>query len=352
MAVSLIMAGWVLIIEQVTFSRIQAHKQQITQLPLPFNISSTQHLGDFQIDGSFWINSFIHGSNGHNYYIASHVQSYASDIPGALPSFRAAILDMTDPSFYRQFLHIAPANTTFWGEGGEFHAAMPGFGMESISSDDPLKGIRTYSSLGDIEFDLTFNFTSPVLLNAALGSYLVGGEIGYEWSLPKGATQGWLKVNGECIDIIPGKSLSWYDRQWGSLQDSFQWIMIQLEESDWLDISVLVVWEWKDIVNGGKEFATIRSSATGRDSVVPLTVTESSTNVWVSKKTGLIYPQEWVVVLDDIEILVKSPRPDQIFEADRGTGFPSQFSGYVDVVASKPGHAPVKGFGAVDLMSI
>jgi hypothetical protein len=223
--------------------------------------------------------------------------------------------------------------------------------MESTNSDDPLQGIRIYSSLDGIEFDLTINFTSPVLLDDALGSYLVSGATGYEWALPKGATQGWLKIDGEIINIIPEKSSSWYDRQWGSLQDSFQWVAIVLEESDWLDISVLCVWDWKDAVNGGKEFATIRSASTSRDSVVPATMTESTTNVWVSPETGLTYPQEWIVVVDEFEILVKSPRPDQIFEAPPETGFPSQFSGYVEVVVSKAGHAPMKGYGSVDLMT-
>jgi hypothetical protein len=65
--------------------------------------------------------------------------------------------------------------------------------MESTNPEYPLQGIRAYCSSDGIEYDLTFNFTSPILLNAALGSYLVGGELGYEWSLPRGATQGWVK---------------------------------------------------------------------------------------------------------------------------------------------------------------
>ena len=46
-----------------------------------------------------------------------------------------------------------------------------------------------------------------------------------------------------------------------------------------------------------------------------------------------------------LEIIVTIARPDQVFEAAPGTGFPSHFSGYVDVIAKKAGHAPVKGTG-------
>jgi hypothetical protein len=129
-------------------------------------------------------------------------------------------------------------------------------------------------------------------------------------------------------------------------------MMLHLEEADWLDVSLMTIWDWKDVVNGGKKFATIRSSKTGLDSVVPISLETSSTNVWTSPKTGLIYPQEWFGLIDDLELLVTSPRPDQVFEAAPGTGFPSQLSGYFDVIAKKAGHAPVKGYGAIDLMSI
>jgi hypothetical protein len=105
-------------------------------------------------------------------------------------------------------------------------------------------------------------------------------------------------------------------------------------------------------VDGEKMFATVRSSATGRDSVIPINLTASTTNVWVSPHTGIEYPQEWIIQFDDIELLIKSPRPDQVIEADGDTGFPSQFSGYVDAWATKAGHTTIRGFGAVDRMKI
>lgn len=324
---------------------------QIDQLPLSFNLSDSLFRGEVQIDGSLWANSFIHGSNGHDYYVAAHAQNYASDIEGAVPSFRAGILDLTDPSFYVKYIDFPPVDSSFYAENGEYHAVWENYGMETTSAD-PLQGIRAYSSFQGVEFDLTFNFTSPVLLNAALGSYLISGDYGFEWSLPKGITEGWLKVNGEVIDIIPEKSSSWFDRQWASLQDSFTWFMINMEESDWLDYSTLCVWDWEDAVHGPKEFATVRSAKTGYDSVVPAKVVASPDKVYTSPETGDEYPYEWTVYIDDLEIFITTPRPDQIWEADADTGFPSQVSGYVDVVVKKDGHPPIKGWGATDVMDI
>lgn len=313
-------------------------------LPLSFNLSDTMNADYVQIDGSWWANSFIHGSNGHNYYIASHVMDYGSEYDGALPIYRASIMDVTDPSFYRNFIRNGDGNTTYYPENADFSAKFDGYGMESNH-----ESVHTWCSLEGIDFDLTFNFTSPVILNAALGSYFVGGRTGWEWSLPRGYTQGWFKVNDEVIEVDPELSSTWLDRQWGSVQDSFQWFAINLEESDWLDISILSVWDWKDAANGGREFATIRSSKTGRDSVVHLDVQESSTVNYISPETGLVYPQEWTITLDDLEILVTSPREEQLIEAPE-TGFPTQFSGYLEVVAKKPGHSPVKGYAATDFL--
>jgi hypothetical protein len=276
---------------------------------------------------------------------------YGAIVPASQPIYRASILDVTDPSYYHNYLRVAPANSSLWTSDGDFGVAFPGFRMESTSKN-PFQGVHLYSSLEGIDFDLTFNFTSPVLLNAALGSYWVGGGLGWEWSLPRGATEGSLKIGTEKIDVVSEKSFTWVDRQWGLLQTSFDWIMMHFDESDWLDISVMVVWDWTDVVNGPKEFATVRRSTGLGDSVVPVSLTASSTNVWVSPKTGITYPQEWLLTLDDIEVVVTSPRPDQVIEAPPEAGFPPQFSGYVDLLARKAGYAPVRGFGAVDSMTI
>lgn len=327
-------------------------EQSVNQLPLPFNLTDTQFKGWTQIDGSLWANALIHGSNGHNYYVAAHVMDYASNIPGAVPVYRASILDITDPDFYLNYVKFPPANTTLWGPCGALNANFGGMGMVASNPKDPLEGIRIWSSLDGVEFDLTFNFSSPVLLNAALGSYLVNGDYGYEWSLPKGITSGWVKVAGETINAIPEQSFTWYDRQWASLQSSFQWFMLHFEESDWLKIELMGVWDWTDDVYGPKKFVTVRDPTTGRDAVVPATLIPSETNVYISPKTGLTYPSEWLLLLEDVEITITTPRPDQVFEAEPGLGFPSQFSGYVDAVAKKAGKAPVRGYGASDVMEL
>lgn len=325
-------------------------------MPIAYNLSDSQHAGNGQIDGSFWANAFIHGSNGHDYYVASHVQDYASDIEGARPSYRAAILDITNTSFYRQYVKVVDpeAQMSFWDEDGEFYAIFEegGMGMETANpGGDPLTGVRTWSKIEGVNFDFTFNFSAPAVLNAALGAYPVNGGWGYEWSSPRGATSGWLEIDGEVIDIIPEKSSTWFDRQWGALQDSFIWFMINFgDDSSWFPYSTLVCWDWQDSVYGRKQFATARNAKSGWDTVIPIKIIKSESGVYTSPQTGMEYPQQFVVEIDDVQIYLQTPRPDQIFEAPADTGFPPQLSGYVEVEARKPDSRPVKGWAATDVL--
>ena len=325
---------------------------QLDKLPLSYNLSDGHTQTNPEVNGIFWVNSFVRGSNDHDYYIASHAMNYASDIEGALPIYRASILDITDPSYYKNFLRTADKDASFWSSCGLFNASFEGYGME-LSTKDPLHGIRTWTTLGDIDFDLSFNFSSPPMMNGALGSYWVGGGLGWEWSIPRAATEGTITVDGEKIDIVTEQSFTWYDRQWGSIPDGFDWIMLHFEESEWLDMKSFTIWAWADVVNGEKSFASVRSYKTGYDTTMPVSVRASTTNVWESPESGQVYPSEWTVIFgDDIEMLVTTPRANQVIEADPETGFPNQFSGYVEVIAKKQGEKDVKGYGAVDHMYI
>jgi hypothetical protein len=325
---------------------------KLDKLPLSYNLSDGHIRTNPEINGIFWVNTFARGSNGHDYYIASHAMNYASDIEGALPIYRASILDITDPTYYKNFLRTADKNASFWSPCGLFNATFDGYGMHS-SGKDPNQGIRTWTTLEGIDFDLTLNFSSPPMMNGALGSYWVGGGLGWEWSVPRAATSGIITIDGEKIDIVTKESFTWYDRQWGSIPDGFDWIMLHFEESDWLDMKSFTIWAWEDVVNGKKSFASVRSYKTGFETTMPVTVRASTTEVWESPDSGQVYPSEWRVSFgDDIEMLVTTPRADQVIEADPATGFPNQFSGYVEVVAKKGKNKPVKGYGAVDHMFI
>ncbi|KAF5635769.1 short-chain dehydrogenase [Fusarium sp. NRRL 52700] len=203
--------------------------------------------------------------------------------------------------------------------------------METIDQN-PLHGLHTYSSAEDVEFDFDLYFTSPILLNAALESYQVAGGLGREWSVPKGRAEGSFKVDGEKADIVPKKSFAWYDRLVGYLAHV---CLEVVGPRGWLE----------DVCYCQKLPQQPRLCG-------PINLTASTTKVWVSPDTGLEYPQEWTIRWENTELLVTSPRPDQVIEADDDTGFPSRFSGYVNVVATKAGYNPIRGFGAVDRMRI
>ena len=122
------------------------------------------------------------------------------------------------------------------------------------------------------------------------------------------------------------------------------------DDSSWFPYSTLVCWDWQDSVYGRKQFATARNAKSGWDTVIPIKIIKSESGVYTSPQTGMEYPQQFVVEIDDVQIYLKTPRPDQIFEAPAGTGFPPQLSGYIEVEARKPDSRPVKGWAATDVL--
>lgn len=108
-----------------------------------------------------------------------HVSHVGNPGPGY---YRYSILDISNPSYYQQYAyqgseadpvsaHISGANIT-----------LPTYGFEAVDPADTLAAMRTWSTSG-FEFDLTFELSSPVILNGGSGTFTWGPYLTYEWSL-------------------------------------------------------------------------------------------------------------------------------------------------------------------------
>lgn len=306
---------------------------------------------DVAIDGSFWAASFVHAANGHDYLAVGHVMKIPSDASGTINStvVRTSLLDVTDPTYYVGHAEVSD-NIDIYADSGRFEAVYEGFGMTSTNDSDPLDTMHFYSSKGGVNYDLGFAFSSPALMNNGLGAFWFGGDWGYQWSMPKGRTSGWIDVNGTRLEIDPTKSSTWWDRQWGSAAQDFQWMMMILpgSGSNGSDL-ILSVWDWKDPVGGDKSFATMREE--GQESVVlPVSVWTSPNDTWTSPVNGVVYAQAWIVTLPDgSEFSVNSVRKDQVPHT-AGGGFGTAFSGFANVEAKLSGRGVREGYGLVDIL--
>ncbi|OHE94313.1 hypothetical protein CORC01_10360 [Colletotrichum orchidophilum] len=307
------------------------------RLPVPFDIASTQTNKEGAEGASFWSSSFILGSNNHSYMILSHVLANLS-------LYRASILDITDPSLYTQFETLSNSTTSVYSETGVFNASFPDYGFGSTSPSDGLSEIRTWSAVPGAEFDLTFETTSPVLLNGGLGVFKAGNKTVYEWSMPAGKTRGWLNANGTRVLVDAAQSLTWYDRQWGGAPPDWSWFELHLENVNGTDVP-LSIWVW-DEEGGQRGLATVRDGDV--QNVVPVASLETSGRTFTSKASGATYPLDWSLRLaDGTELSISSVRDDQELYAPGGK-LPT-YEGYVTVTGVYKGHQHVEGYGLIEV---
>lgn len=137
--------------------------------------------------------------------------------------YRASVIDITDPaSGFNQFTKLTNDSDVF-ASSGVIHADHGDWGFVSTSDTDPVSQFRTFSTVENVGFDLTFNTSSTVVLNGGLGLFAVDDSYDFQWSVPRGQVSGTITVNGTAVEIDPEQSFDWYDRQWGAVPVSWSW---------------------------------------------------------------------------------------------------------------------------------
>lgn len=275
--------------------------------------------------------------------------------------YRASVIDITDPSYYQQFTHLVNQSSTIYSADSDesYNFTLSDYGFGSTSATDPLSQFRTWSTVPEVEFDLTFNTSAPMLLNGGLGSFPFAGSTTYEWSMPAGQTTGSLTVNGETVSIDTSSSLTWYDRQWpsgsttsgvaASAAVNWTWFELHLETGNQETPDVTMsVWTTEDSASGNKQFATVRE-APGLHEVQMVSCVVSSNRTYVSNSTGAVYPLDWTLdFVDGTKLSISSIRPDQELHTDDGQN--PTYEGVVTVQGSYKGSPKVTGYGVVEIL--
>ncbi|KAL7934093.1 hypothetical protein V8C35DRAFT_303176 [Trichoderma chlorosporum] len=321
----------------------------LNNYPIPYNLSTSQtNLDPATSNSSYWSSSFIHGTNSRDYLVISHALIGLPTPEALVNVYRASLLDLEDTSQYSQYVRVAGEAETY-GSTGNLNFTTSDFAFASTSATDALAGIHTYSQVAGLEYILTFDLSSPPLLNAGVGTFQIGGGSGFQWSMPAGKTTGWVSVNGTRVDVDTSRSQTWYDRQWGIIPGNFTWFQVhvpgQLDNSS--EDEIYSIWAWNDVVNGNKAFATHRMGEQAYQSVVPIDWKVSSNRTFKSAATGAVYPLDWTVtVLGGPELQLFSIKPDQELQS---AGIPIvSYTGFLDVTATYPGGRKIAAFGVVE----
>ena len=143
----------------------------------------------------------------------------------------------------------------------------------------------------DFSFNLELTEGVPPVMQGGTGllDFGLAGK-SYYYSRPRMPITGTLKV-GDLVEKVSG--VAWFDKQWGDfeiLELGWSWFAIQLD--DGTDIMLYELFD-----KGG--LPVLRSGSSSRDGVTRvLTGDDFKATVkdeWVSEKTGIKYPIEWVV---------------------------------------------------------
>ncbi|KZO91069.1 hypothetical protein CALVIDRAFT_368390 [Calocera viscosa TUFC12733] len=331
---------------------ILAHSE--SALPKIFDISASQTIPES--DASWYSTSYVRSqTNGHQYFIVSHTIPVLPDHGSGF--YRSSILDVTNPTVdgaYWQNVTIAPTPSGY--NNGSFNITYPGgvYAFESLS-EDSVAVLHTKQIDPSLSFDITFQSSSPLILNGGLGGLAAGitngkmPNISTEWSMPAGVTWGSFSWNGTNHEIDGANSFTWYDRQWGGdAPKNWTWFGLHVgppgDEAKSTKMSFWAIDQANSSVPR-TQFGTIRK-ADGIQMVVPATFSPSD-DIWTSPTTGYEYPQQYSVTWPDGSTMeVASARQDQ--ELSGPILGSSGYEGYGTVSGKFLGET-ITGFGVIEV---
>ncbi|KAL4762005.1 uncharacterized protein BDW70DRAFT_159304 [Aspergillus foveolatus] len=307
-----------------------------TPLPLALDLATSRSVVA-AAGNSWWTSSYIYASDNRPYFIVSHAYQGSE----------------TDPVS----AHISGANIT-----------LPTYGFEAMDPADTLAAMRMWSTFG-LEFDLTFELTSPAILNGDSGTFTWGPYLTYEWTLVGGITTGNFVVNNTRLTIDPVRSLTWYDRQVvfasgldpGGSAASQNWTWFQLhynrpehrnnKKISQFRPSKISVWIWDYDSNARVQFATVHGSEqlAGQQQVLSVTEFTRSGRTWISPECGGTYPLDWTIALPDgTRLFIEAIRDDQEF-CNASRPFQPTYEGFVSSKGVDGVGNNVGGFGLVEV---
>lgn len=253
--------------------------------------------------------------------------------------YRAAVVDVTGASQFNQFERLVDLSSP-WSADGYFDITLPeyGFGLTGLYNDSQM---RTYSTVPNVEFDLTFNLSAPLLFNGGVGTWQAGNETVNQWSIPAGETTGWLKFNGNKLEVDTKRSITWYDRQWGGGPPFWTWFELHLETGrPGDDLTAVSVWYW-DTVEAGKGAIATARDAQGVQKVVPVISLIPSNRTYTSPSSNATYNLDWQLLLaDGTDLSISCIKEDQELFAVGGM-YPT-YEGYISVNGTYDGYGVVE----------
>jgi hypothetical protein len=163
----------------------------------------------YQAINSYWTVYFITASNGHDYFLVGHAaQAVLNNEP--VNFSRVSLLDIKDKVYFGTTM--LDADATLSTDTFSFHS--PHF-QTYASTPDQLSTMVSISSVKNATFSLVSQPRGPNLYDGGSGHFFWGNGMTFEFGAPECYVTGNITYQGRVIDVIPEKSMAWYDRQFG-----------------------------------------------------------------------------------------------------------------------------------------
>lgn len=310
-----------------------------SHIPELYDFADSQY--DIESGSSYWLSSYITGTNGKQYLAISHVLTQQDDDTRC----RSSILDLKTLDYWVELTYCTPQAkaATALEKASPLNLDYGTYGYKA-TSDDGVSKMAAFAKTSNYSIDISWEATSKVMLNGGGGIIGFGTGNANEWGIPSSKTEGSLTIEDEVVKVDPKNSFTWYDRQLSyGVPKNWTWFQVNFPGT----AIKASIWAF-DTETTSKQFATIRVDESIH--VLAYTLTPDMTNTWTSPNTNLVYPLAWRLDFDNGDYLkVKSVRADQEMYGSRKID-DSAYEGFITVSGRFMGQK--KGFGVVELVTV
>lgn len=204
---------------------------------------------------------------------------------------------------------------------------------------------ETHLEWDDFMLDLKFTSRKPPLIVGDKGVIDMGvGGKSYYYSLTRLDVDGSLSIRNQKLQV---SGIAWFDHQWGNWDGEkdyrgWDWFSVQLENN--MDFNLFC---FRD--NEGNIIAPVATVYDGTTKKVSRELSWTASSEWTSPKTGITYPQDWKVIIADMDITldIRPTVPHQEFGMMASLGTIWEGS---TVVQADIGGEKVSGVGYTELV--
>ncbi|KAL3417328.1 kievitone hydratase [Phlyctema vagabunda] len=311
-----------------------------SRIPALVDLSKSQY--DADSGTSYWLSSFITGTNNKQYLALSHVltKGPVDDV------CRSSVLDLATLEYWVHLEYCLPQSRAY-DTSQPLSVDFGSYTFGSTSNDSISNMYATVKTNASFSFDLQWETKTKVLLNGGAGviSFGPGPTNATELGFPGCKSTGSLTLNGTDIAIDPARSFTWYDRQLSyGAGKNWTWFEVNFPGTD-IKASI---WSYLLPDDTVWSYATVRRG----ESILVLAydLVPDMSNVWVSPKSNFVYPLSWRLNFENGDFLdIVSVRADQEMYGPNNL-VDSAYEGFITVSGKFLGQA--KGFGVVELVTI